>query len=551
MRRLYLALACFAVVISSLQAMAQDAPADPACPGAPVPRLIVNRRGEVSPGQSNRLRAQPSRNGEPIGQIPAEGEFIVLEGPVCAEGFNWWKVDFGGLVGWTAEGRDAEYWTVPLASQPVPSTATPFRADNPYLNPQYPVANAITVNAQARLQSLDGAALPLYAAPGSDSKKVADLPAGTIVTLLEDGAGGWWRVRVEGGDEGWLEDGYAAADRFPNLFSAFAPLCPYTTDRILFAAYDEHIGENLYTIGADGRHLCNLTYGAQLAYDHFAWSPDGSSVLFGGVTQRLPAYATEADLYIMSVNGRTVRRLTHGMVINGVAWSSQPGDLPIAFTRQNADNPNVADIYLTDPNGAALRRLTPESVRLGAVQWSPDGARLAFIQSHEDTTPYYESVMLLDPALGVQTELFASDWRVESLSWHPKGTSLLASVYINVGQNVLVDIDVASGNHAVLYDGSTRGAVYTGDGMQIAFWRAVMGAPRQLILLNRETQEITKLATLPGVNGRHIALAGDGQSLLVDSGGVLRVEVTTGKYRSLFLGALSSNFTPPLPQPGG
>jgi ABC-type antimicrobial peptide transport system permease subunit len=44
-----------------------------------------------------------------VAQSPA-----VLEGPVCAENMAWWKVQYQGQTGWTAEGQGTDYWLEPL-----------------------------------------------------------------------------------------------------------------------------------------------------------------------------------------------------------------------------------------------------------------------------------------------------------------------------------------------------------------------------------------------------------------------------------------------------
>ncbi len=559
-RRVHPVLICMAILIGFVaMVMAQDAPADPLCPGAPAPRLVVSERGQVSPGQSNNLRDWPARSGARIGPIPAGGEFVVLEGPVCADGFNWWRVDYDGLVGWTVEGQGAEYWAEPIT----PDSAAPESSvslANPYRDPQYSVTNIVEVDAQARLQSPDGAPLALRATPDTDGETVADLPDGTIVTLLEEGAGGWWRVQAEDGAEGWLLEGIAAPERFAagrlptDFFPTIAPLCPFTEDRIAFAAIDARVGNNLYTISMDGRRLCNLTYGAHLCYDFFAWSLGGSALVFNGVTATgsdCHALIREADLYTISADGRNLRRLTNGAIVTDVAWSPAAGDAPIAFLQQSAGNPGT-EVYVTNPDGTQMRFLAlsgPPTVG-GNLRWSPDGTRLAFIrENNPDGGSYYESIILIDPVSGDESELFASDWRVESLAWGPNGLALLASVYINVGQNVLVEIDARTREYVLLYEDSTHGAVYASDGERIAVWRNINQRPRQLVLINRETDENTILARLPGVNRPGIAWTLDEQAILVASGGVLRVDVATGQYRHLFLGSLSSRFTPPLPQP--
>jgi|GEM_PF-4454308 len=88
--------------------------ADPNCVGAPAPRLSVGQTAFVIPGLGNNvLRDAPGRNAEGsniIGNIPPNGEFSILAGPVCASGLNWWQVDYNGQQGWTAEGDGQLYW---------------------------------------------------------------------------------------------------------------------------------------------------------------------------------------------------------------------------------------------------------------------------------------------------------------------------------------------------------------------------------------------------------------------------------------------------------
>jgi hypothetical protein len=78
--------------------------------------------------------------------------------------------------------------------------------------------------------------------------------------------------------------------------------------------------------------------------------------------------------------------------------------------------------------------------------------------------------------------------------------------------------------------------------------------PRQLLLIDAETHQVTKLATLPGINGKEISWMMDSTAILVDSSGILRVDVATRLYESLFVGGLKGSMAwygvPPLPQPG-
>lgn len=91
---------------------AQDGGAD--CPGALPSRLQIGTLAQVSPGLPNNMRDQPSANGTKIGIIPAESVISVVEGPVCADGYVWWRVQYEDLTGWTVEGGAGEYWLVPI-----------------------------------------------------------------------------------------------------------------------------------------------------------------------------------------------------------------------------------------------------------------------------------------------------------------------------------------------------------------------------------------------------------------------------------------------------
>jgi hypothetical protein len=92
----------------------------PSCPGALPARLRTGDRGMVTldPPKSNRVRENAGTQFRILGQINPGETFVVLEGPACANGWNWWRVraEKDGLTGWTAEGDAAIYWLVPIAT---------------------------------------------------------------------------------------------------------------------------------------------------------------------------------------------------------------------------------------------------------------------------------------------------------------------------------------------------------------------------------------------------------------------------------------------------
>jgi hypothetical protein len=40
-------------------------------------------------------------------------EFLTLSGPVCADGYYWYEVDYAGQIGWIAEGDNTSYYVEP------------------------------------------------------------------------------------------------------------------------------------------------------------------------------------------------------------------------------------------------------------------------------------------------------------------------------------------------------------------------------------------------------------------------------------------------------
>jgi len=80
-------------------------------------RLVPGITARVTPGEPNALRNQPGTGGNSaiIGEIPGGGQFFVLSGPQCGNDNRiWWQVQYGNLVGWTAEGEHGQYWLEPI-----------------------------------------------------------------------------------------------------------------------------------------------------------------------------------------------------------------------------------------------------------------------------------------------------------------------------------------------------------------------------------------------------------------------------------------------------
>lgn len=80
------------------------------------PRLSPGDLAVLSPGEPNRVRAAAGLHGRALRQIEAGDQVSVLEGPVCADGYIWYRVNTPYHTGWTAEGDAGEYWLIPISS---------------------------------------------------------------------------------------------------------------------------------------------------------------------------------------------------------------------------------------------------------------------------------------------------------------------------------------------------------------------------------------------------------------------------------------------------
>lgn len=101
---------------SGAQALVAEAqqPLLPVCVSGLPSRLQAGGRGRVMADTgANNVRQSPGLGGFRLGQIPSGGVFDVLEGPTCADGYAWYRVRYGDLFGWTAEGGDGRYWLEP------------------------------------------------------------------------------------------------------------------------------------------------------------------------------------------------------------------------------------------------------------------------------------------------------------------------------------------------------------------------------------------------------------------------------------------------------
>lgn len=200
-----LVLLFFAVLPAALPVAAQSQPsASGSCRPGYVPELFISGQAQITPGLPNRLRSAPSlndRTGVPIGLIPGGGVVTVLEGPVCADNLGWWKINYEGQIGWTADGDGRSRWMDRMLGSMGTYEASGCPTNLP---------GRLTLGQPARVTF--GPANALRDKPGkTGSNVVGELPGGAVFDVIggpycADGYR-WWGVRSESGFIGWTAEG--------------------------------------------------------------------------------------------------------------------------------------------------------------------------------------------------------------------------------------------------------------------------------------------------------------------------------------------------------
>ncbi len=163
----------------------------------PLPGTAIVVGGPVriaAPGGLN-LRETASTSGPIITRLGFGQVVTVVDGPVTADGFTWWKVDDGqGNTGWVAEGDGEDEWLTPRIGE------------------AQPVNRAPRVGDRVRVTMDPGQQLSVRALPGTDAPLITRVDAGDEFTVVAgpQSADGfiWYQIRSDDGSvEGWAADG--------------------------------------------------------------------------------------------------------------------------------------------------------------------------------------------------------------------------------------------------------------------------------------------------------------------------------------------------------
>lgn len=176
----------------------------------PVPLDLV--RGQaIATFDGVKVRSAPTLQGTVITTALPDSSALVVDGPACVEGFNWWLVDIQVLGvlyrGWIVEGTPSEFIENPVID-PVPDAV-----GDPNSIPCGPPA-PLRVGAIGRLRFAGEPLKNLRTDPNTSSTVIYQLPSGIQLEILSEAfcnqGVNWRRVRVFGGNvaaEGWLAEG--------------------------------------------------------------------------------------------------------------------------------------------------------------------------------------------------------------------------------------------------------------------------------------------------------------------------------------------------------
>ncbi len=164
----------------------------PAGCAEPLP-LGPNTLVSLIPGIS--VRSAPSVSAALVNYYTQLTVLRVQDGPVCADGYNWWYITGAGEPGWAIEGRPGRYFLTQLVEP----------------GQNCPVPQPMTIGGSA----VNSRNLTLRAEPVSGAQALGVIPSNTLVTVAGGPACGedmnWWQVTAPVADgqtvTGWVTEG--------------------------------------------------------------------------------------------------------------------------------------------------------------------------------------------------------------------------------------------------------------------------------------------------------------------------------------------------------
>jgi Tol biopolymer transport system component len=133
----------------------------------------------------------------------------------------------------------------------------------------------------------------------------------------------------------------------------------------------------------------NFSHGFSHGEMGFAWSPDGSHIMFSAGSRE----TEETNLYVVAADGQTAERAltSESGVEYGATWS--PDGTRIAYIA--AQPPEHGFPMVANADGSDARRMIDEPVFYLTPLWSPDGTMIV-VHANVEKTP----IWLIDSTTG-------------------------------------------------------------------------------------------------------------------------------------------------------
>jgi hypothetical protein len=173
----------------------RDAPTPTFTPTpAPGTAIIVGQPARVTATQGLNVRKAAGASGDRSGRYPPGAIVSVLEGPVDADGYRWWRVGNNELAGWVAEGDAEAIWL------------------SPDMGSTQPIDRPVQMGDDVLVTVGDTGLLKVRAEPGTGAKVQHQVPNQTQLSVVEGpvDANGfrWWKVTNDAGNiSGWAAEG--------------------------------------------------------------------------------------------------------------------------------------------------------------------------------------------------------------------------------------------------------------------------------------------------------------------------------------------------------
>lgn len=182
----------------------------------------------------------------------------------------------------------------------------------------------------------------------------------------------------------------------------------------------------VFVMNADGSYPTQLTFNAY-DDDGVRWSPDGRLLL---VQRDLDPVRGQSDydLFLMRADGRQERNLTNSPGVDEIHPDWAPHGERIAFASDGDGDSEISTMRL---DGSRPRQLTTNTATDVDPVWSPDGRTLAFVSDRDpvDDSGFAWDIHTMRADGGRQTRLTVGGLDDFGPTWSPDGRTIAFATF--------------------------------------------------------------------------------------------------------------------------